>query len=351
MDFQGTKNFRLLVLSSTLTRKRLFLDRVRPNDVNPGFREHEITFLRIISEITQGTITEISECGTQLRFTPGTLVGGSFEFDTGNKIGIAYYAEPLILLGLFAKNNSRFKFSGLTSDDKGQGVDALKYYYDNFLDFLGISSNVTIKITSRGFLPKGKGDVLLEVNVLEKVSPFSILPPTKIEKIRGLLASTKTNHQICSNIISELKENLQPFFKDVYIYMDSGSAGSDPCPGFSLALVGIFDSSKSIVVSETNSSIIADISDFARESSKLLIKKVAKCMHVDQERFWMLLLFMSVSNGVSSVHLKNVPEGDLVSLVEECMGVKFIKSRESASGFAELKCMGVGLTNNAKEYK
>ena len=80
------------------------VDDIRVDDAAPGLREHEASLLRLLEKVTNGTVVEINETGTRLRYAPGVVTGGAgHEHDCGTARSIGYFLEPLVCLALFAK--------------------------------------------------------------------------------------------------------------------------------------------------------------------------------------------------------------------------------------------------------
>lgn len=349
---RGIQNFRLHLLAALLTNKPVFIKDIRIDNIDPGVKEHEIKFLELLTQLTQGTIVEISDSGTEVKFTPGVIRGGNVDFECGSKYGIAYYLEPLIVLLPYAKLPTRLTLTGLTADRTENGMDSLKYFYDSLLQSINLSSILTIKIVNRGFLPAGVGKVSVECAPVDKIDAISLSCPERVEKIRGMLASTKVNGQICINIVNELKQIINEYFDDVFIYTDNKSVGETVSSGYSLALVGTCADSSMVVLSETNSATISDPNSFPAQSSKAFLKKVAKMTVLDDQRYWILLSLMAVTNGVSLLNTNRAPGEEIIRTVEEAFGVKFaVKRQGSAESKFTLKCSGMALTNIAKEFK
>jgi RNA 3'-terminal phosphate cyclase-like protein len=63
LRFKGSENFRQRLVCSTLSGKPIRIDEIRAGDENPGLRDYEASFLRLIEKITNGCIVEINETG------------------------------------------------------------------------------------------------------------------------------------------------------------------------------------------------------------------------------------------------------------------------------------------------
>ena len=76
----GATQFRLRLVVSLLSHKPLLIRNIRADDIeNPGLKDYEASFLRLIDNMTNGSKMEINNTGTQLKFHPGVLLGGDIE--------------------------------------------------------------------------------------------------------------------------------------------------------------------------------------------------------------------------------------------------------------------------------
>lgn len=60
----GSINFRIRVILSTLSGIPLRIKDIRREDADPGIREYEVLFLKLIQTFTSGTVVEINATGT-----------------------------------------------------------------------------------------------------------------------------------------------------------------------------------------------------------------------------------------------------------------------------------------------
>lgn len=81
--------------------------------------EYEISFIRLLDKITNGTKIELNETGTCIYYSPGLLNGGELEHDCNVQRGIGYYLEGIIILAPFCKNHVDLKLRGVTNNTTG----------------------------------------------------------------------------------------------------------------------------------------------------------------------------------------------------------------------------------------
>lgn len=79
--YKGSNGFRQRLLLSVLSGKSVKITEIRRMQDEPGLQEYEISLIRLLDKITNGTVVEINETGTALYFQPGLLHGGTIEHD------------------------------------------------------------------------------------------------------------------------------------------------------------------------------------------------------------------------------------------------------------------------------
>ncbi|KAI3714897.1 hypothetical protein L6452_21858 [Arctium lappa] len=106
--------------------------------------------------------------GTKLKYKPGIVMGGKHpEHDCGLSRSIAYFLEPLIVLGLFGKKSLSIRLKGITNDSKDPSVDTFRSTTLPLLKRFGVpSEGLELKTESRGVAPKGGGEVILSVPIV-----------------------------------------------------------------------------------------------------------------------------------------------------------------------------------------
>jgi len=103
--------------------------------------DYEVSLLRLIEKVTNGTVIEISltgvfyillfgvdltRLGTAILVKPGIISGGSVTHECPTSRSIGYFLEPIILLAPFSKNLLALTLRGITTDDKDLSVRPLQ---------------------------------------------------------------------------------------------------------------------------------------------------------------------------------------------------------------------------------
>ena len=80
LTFKGDGEFRQILILSLLSGKPVVIEEIRHLEDELGLTEYEVSLLKLIDELTNGTKTKLNETGTRLVFNPGFIIGGLFFF-------------------------------------------------------------------------------------------------------------------------------------------------------------------------------------------------------------------------------------------------------------------------------
>lgn len=116
LKFEGHNYLRQRLILATLSGKVVRIDKIRSDDHDPGIRDHEANFLRLLEKVTNGSTIEINYTGTSVLYKPGAIQGGRIEHDCGTDRSISYYLEPMIALAPFSKKPFMLVLRGITTD-------------------------------------------------------------------------------------------------------------------------------------------------------------------------------------------------------------------------------------------
>lgn len=140
IHFSGHQYLRHRLILSILSGRPLRIEKIRSDDKNPGLRDFEISLLRLVEKVTNGTVIEISVTGvyilsasknvylfilyvgTAILLKPGIISGGPITHECPLSRSIGYFLEPIIILAPFAKKPLQLTLHGITTDEKDLSV-------------------------------------------------------------------------------------------------------------------------------------------------------------------------------------------------------------------------------------
>ncbi|KAJ1547644.1 rRNA-processing endoribonuclease [Nowakowskiella sp. JEL0078] len=238
LRFNSTADFRQKIVLSTIANTHIRVDNIRHNDENPGLRDFEVSFLRLIEKLTNGSSIEISYSGTSLLYKPGVLIGGKLFHDCPVSRGIGYFLEPVIALAPFCKIPLMLSLTGITNDNIDISVDSLRTVTLPILKNFGITEGVELKISKRGAIPLGGGEVFFRCPIVRALKTCQLLEAGQISRIRGIAYCTRISPQIANRVANSARSILTKYIPDVYVYTDVyKGAESGLSPGYACNLV------------------------------------------------------------------------------------------------------------------
>lgn len=244
--FQSHKSLAHRLVLSTLTGRPVHISQIRPSSpTNPGLAPHEISFLRLLEAVTNGSHIEISYTGTTLVYRPGLITGSApgsgasggvirHELPAGCTRGVSYFLIPLCLLAPFSKAPMNVLFTGpgvITSATPAgdMSADSLRTAILPLYAQFGISKNIELRILRRSNVSAGgkggAGEVQLVFGHQVRLpKTVHVMNPGRVKKIRGVAYCTGVSALNNARMIEEARGILNPMTGDTYIFSDVSSA-------------------------------------------------------------------------------------------------------------------------------
>lgn len=187
MRHRGHHYFRQRLVLSILSGKSVRIDGIREDQVEVGLKDYEVSFLRLLEKITNGTTIEISYTGTTVLVHPGLLPGGSFSHSCPLTRPIGWFLEPLLALAPFGKRPLEIRLDGITGEQgHAMSVDMLRTVSLPTLHLFGIIDGLELQIKKRGAAPLGGGLVIFKCPVVKNVKTLDFVDAGRIKRIRGI---------------------------------------------------------------------------------------------------------------------------------------------------------------------
>uniref|UniRef100_A0A1I8ALD7 RNA 3'-terminal phosphate cyclase n=1 Tax=Steinernema glaseri TaxID=37863 RepID=A0A1I8ALD7_9BILA len=236
--FEGCNYFRQRFVMSMLSGRPVIIKNIRANDEAPGIQDFEAKLISLFENVSNGSKFFISRTGTEVRFQPGSLIGGNLTFDCGTDRCISYFLEPLIMVAPFCKQPLNVKLLGVTNKRDEISVDAMRAtWLPVFNKFVINDENLNIKINARGFFPTGGGSVTFTAPIVRTLRPTQRQTAGKIRRIRGVAYVSKASPTIANRMIDAAKKMLRDYIADVYITVDTRKGdAAGRSPGFGIFL-------------------------------------------------------------------------------------------------------------------
>lgn len=224
INLKGSNFFRVKIAYSLLLNKPILISNIRDNSINPGLTDYEISFLRLIEKITNGTKVEISRTGTIIKFYPGIITnnyGEEVEFECHNSRAVTYYLEGLIPIAMFGKETLKLSLTGVTNNDIDISSDTFKSVTCQLIQKLVIGDKIEFDIKKRGVYPMGNGLVTFRCPIITFYNQFDWIDEGKIRRIRGTAFTSRIPNTFSTRMIDASRGVFNNFLPDVWIAVDN----------------------------------------------------------------------------------------------------------------------------------
>ncbi|XP_063975733.1 RNA 3'-terminal phosphate cyclase-like protein [Diachasmimorpha longicaudata] len=367
LTYEGCNYLKYRLLLSTLSGKPVRIEEIRTNHDDPGLKEYEVSLIRLLDRLTNGTRVELNETGTSLFYSPGLLVGGELEHDCSLQRGIGYYLEAVMALAPFCKKPVNIKLRGVTNNTLDPSVDRIKTAGLSVLKrFVIGEQDIELVIKKRGAAPLGGGEVLFQCPIKQSLKTVQFQNSGMVKRIRGLACSIRVSPAIANRMVEAAKGVLLNFLPDIYIHTDHCRGGTGgKSPGFGITVTaettnGVFLSGEAFSPLMTTGSLPCVPEDIGKEAANKLLHEIYRNGCVDSPFQSMTALFMALGRkDVCKVLVGPLTQTMIQFLrdLKDFFGVVFklepARDEEDDEIFMEqvlLTCVGIGYTNLSKKH-
>lgn len=247
LTFHNPSYFRFKLAYSLLTMTPIEILNINTTETNLGLESHKISFLKLLSEITNGSYFKINEIGTTLKFIPGSITnnqGEYFKFECHSSRALSYYLEGIFIISLYGKEKLNCSLIGTTNNNTDISADCFKVGIDSIIKkiVVGDESN-KIEIVSRSFNNNEKnnnnttkGEVKLIFPIIRFVEPFNWTDIGKIKKIGGHCFTKNCSH-LSTKIIDKTRIHFNSLLNEVWIGKNT-LIEKNGLPGYALSIWG-----------------------------------------------------------------------------------------------------------------
>mmetsp|Transcript_8099 Transcript_8099/g.20073 ORF Transcript_8099/g.20073 Transcript_8099/m.20073 type:complete len:408 (-) Transcript_8099:66-1289(-) len=393
----GAVQFRQRIVVSLLSHRPLLIRNIRADDLqNPGLKEYEASFLRLIDQITNGSKMEINSTGTQLRFQPGGLMGGDIQHDCPNSRSIGWFVEGILPLAPFGKENLEVTFTGITDGlcEVDPSVDYWKRSTGQLFRAFGIGvdddedEKPEIEILQRAAAPTTSvenstmasnnlsnynGKVRLTCPIVKQsLTSIDWIDPGRIKRIRGNAISCKiVSSSMAARVAYSAKGVFHRLLPDVWIHTDVHTPKRNRCgpnPGMMMVVTSESDTGVTLTAeccmthhnqqqqhtsknkaSNTRGAELPE--DLGKRGAYMLLEEIRRGGCIDTSSQSLAFLWMALTpEDVSRIRVGTLSQYSIetLRLIKQAFDVEFKVTPDMETKTVLLSCLGTGYRNMAK---
>ncbi|MFQ5496832.1 MAG: RNA 3'-terminal phosphate cyclase [Nitrosopumilus sp.] len=212
----GGQIIRSALTLSCITKQPIHLENIRKNRKVPGLKPQHLTAIRILQKISNSKVTGAQIGSTELKFIPGNVKNIELVEDVGTAGSISLILQVLIPIVAVTQKKLNLTIKGGTDVLWSPSIDYTRYVLREAYSRMGIK--FSIKLTKRGYYPKGGGEINLQVfpsnvksmlfskrktNNVKLICTFSKIPKEKIEKEINVIKKKLNDNRY--NVKTEIK--------------------------------------------------------------------------------------------------------------------------------------------------
>ena len=201
----GGQIVRSAITLSCITNQPIHLENIRKNRKNSGLKPQHLTAIKILQKISNAKVTGDKLGSTELKFIPGEIKNSELIEDVKTAGSIALILQVLIPAVSISKKKLSLIVKGGTDVLWSPTMNYTNYVLKEAYSRIGITFD--LKITKRGYFPKGGGEIKLEVypaNV--KSINFS---KRKIQKLKLKCTFSKISISVIKENVKKIEEEIK----------------------------------------------------------------------------------------------------------------------------------------------
>lgn len=347
----GHAGFQQRIVLSLLSGRTVRIDHVREDAEEPGLQDFEVSLLRLVEAMTNGTQVAINETGTSVRFRPGTIEGGSITHECAAGRAIGYYALVLLQLAPFARRPLAATLRGVTDNDVDVGADIIRTVTLPLLARFGLREGLELKIVKRGVAPLGGGEVVLTCPIVRSLGAVNIVDAGTVRRVRGVAYATRVAPSVANRMVDTARGVFNSFLPDVWVYTDHYKGDrSGLSPGFGISLLAESTHGTTVAAEGTGAADTLP-EDLGRQTAVALLREIERMGVVDHAHEPIALLFMALGpEDVSRIRIGELQANTVffLRLLHDFFRVRMQLKHDPTTNTVVAAVRGVGFVNVAK---
>jgi RNA 3'-terminal phosphate cyclase (ATP) len=305
----------------------LHIYNIRKRRGQPGLRPQHLEAVLTAAKICNAEIKGATLGSRELWFKPNGIRSGEIHAEIGTAGSIPMLLLTILPICSYAERAvSVHVIKGGTDVHYSPTVNYLKYVLLPMLERMGLKVSLTVK--KYGYYPKGMGEVILEVQPCDRLSPIRVEEFGTIEELHGVSVCTfLEDRRVAERQAKAANEYLRGrgYEAEIRVVNDR----SNPLQKGSSIVLWAKTSTGALLGGDAIGELRKPSEVVGREAAENLFKEVEAQATVDVHLADMLVPYVALAGG-NSVYLTRAVTDHLdtnIWLAQEILGVKFQVAR------------------------
>lgn len=233
----GGQILRTAVALSVVTGKAVEVKNIRAGRRNPGLAPQHVAAVNAIARISGATVDGVLPRSERIIFRPDGVSGGEYHFDVGTAGSITLVLQACVPPLLFSRCPSKLTVTGGTDVTHSPPADYMLNVLFPALRTMGADINGVV--SSRGYYPKGGGEVTVNVGTGTSLRIPDFVKGSKTRsasKIHGIAHSTGLPRHVCSRMAKSADARIHELLGDISIGIEERPSEKGPALGAGITL-------------------------------------------------------------------------------------------------------------------
>lgn len=220
----GGQILRTALTLSMMTGKPAHVANIRPGRSKPAIQRQHLAAVNAAQSICSARVEGAQVNSREIRFIPGKITGGTYEFSIGSAGSATLVLQTILLPLAFARVSSRISVTGGTHNIWAPTFDFLDLVYLPLVRRMGPS--ISLRLSKYGFHPVGGGIVDASVDPVTFLKRLDINERGKIRKMKATALVARLPESIGHREIAILRSELGDDLEANVVGVDSPGPGN-----------------------------------------------------------------------------------------------------------------------------
>jgi RNA 3'-terminal phosphate cyclase (ATP) len=190
----GGQILRTALSLAACTGQGFEMTRIRARRARPGLRPQHLAAVRAASMACQAEVHGAFDGSPDLRFRPGRVTPGDFEFEIGTAGATTLVLQTVLPVLARGSEASRVAVTGGTHVPRSPSFHFLARHWVPMVERLGLRPRLVLQ--RAGFAPRGEGRLRAEVSPWVLPAPLDLTHRGALREVRGLSASARLRGEV-----------------------------------------------------------------------------------------------------------------------------------------------------------